>query len=386
MSTFAPPVQRERRQQRPPEAAAMPGPAPGPNLDPNQFQPPPPTDPPQSSGGTPSWYRPRTGGTPFWNDKSGYGTNSDQYNTRTFLAGHNIAVGKSAFENQSQANPNVQRMSWKDLAAAAGITDFQGAKRDPRFEALKSAFYGHVNNAEGNEAERRQYADALRQSLGQRFGEVQEPGSGGGPGGGGGGLGLEGEAGDFIRKLMSGTEGPYTAEVQANMRADAAARRSSDLQNQQRDAYLASVRGSGTTGPAGAAIQAANQRAAQGGLARDVAGIRNEATQANFGARLQGLNQAQTMIQRQYEDRWNKAKNDTDRYRIEQEYDAQMKKIEADKEMAQQQINASAAAGGAARGFEREMFDLRNQRADFEYQRDLPFQLMQYGMGALGGA
>ena len=26
------------------------------------------------------------------------------------------------------------------------------------------------------------------------------------------------------------------------------------------------------------------------------------------------------------------------------------------------------------------------QRADFEYQRDLPFQLMQYGMGALGGA
>jgi len=63
-----------------------------------------------------------------------------------------------------------------------------------------------------------------------------------------------------------------------------------------------------------------------------------------------------------------------------------MKKIEADKEMAQQQINASAAAGGASRSFEREMFDLRNQRADFEYQRDLPFQLMQYGMGALGGA
>ena len=92
------------------------------------------------------------------------------------------------------------------------------------------------------------------------------------------------------------------------------------------------------------------------------------------------------MIQRQYEDRWNKAKNDTDRYRIEQEYDAAMKKIEADKEMAQQQINASAAAGGASRSFEREMFDLRNQRADFEYQRDLPFQLMQYGMGALGGA
>ncbi len=375
---------------RPMQPAAA-APSPSLSLAPaNTNRPPRPTPPAADTAGTrPAWYQPfaGSGGTAFWDPSTGYGTNQDQYNTRTFLAGHNIAVGKSAFENQSANNPNVQRMSWKDLAAAAGITDFQGAKRDPRFEALKSAFYGHVNDAEGNLAERQQYADALRQSLGERFGEVQQPGSGPGSGGPGGQLGFEAELEQLLRSAMRGDDGPFSDEVRNNMRASAKEDAAGQLAATNKMANLSAVRSgnlySGSTGE----TLAENARASDAALNRGFRDIDVQGAQANFDAKLKSRDQALSLLQQRKEEAMANARNAIDRERIKNDYDVaiqgiavQREQIAAQKEAADKASRAEMASGNAWRQHELEKMNLQRQWDVEDYaNRELPFMMGEYG-------
>lgn len=199
---------------------------------------------------------------------------------------------------------------------------------------------------------------------------------------------------DYIRQLLSGEGGPYTGEVVGGLTADAAARRSADLANTNRNLTLAAARG-GVAGPAQQALAASAERDARGGLSSDVTGIKREATLQNHAARVQGLQAGLAEVANRRARDIARAENDTQREAIARRYEAEMADIQArlqisqnelsQQERLQQEANAAAARGGSA-AWDRElqMFNLRNERSDFEYNRDLPFQLYQYGQQAVG--
>lgn len=203
-----------------------------------------------------------------------------------------------------------------------------------------------------------------------------------GPGAGGGQSGtLAGDMEAFIRNLMSGKEGPFSDQMQAGLRAQSAARRSADLESGNRDAVLAATRGGTGNSPVLQSILASNSRGERAGAASDAQNIKFQAATENFKSRLTGLDQAQSTVQREYQDKWNAATNATQRYQVDQEFKAKMAEINSQKELAQQQIAASAGAAGRGRGWDLE--DRADQRAYEQsiYERELPFRLFQYQMG-----
>ncbi len=191
-------------------------------------------------------------------------------------------------------------------------------------------------------------------------------------------------ADDFIRKLMTGEAGPYTAELQSNLSAESASKRAADLKNANEGAYLSAARSGTAFSPGTAATLNANAQTARAGLSSDVAGIRNAATTANFGARIEGLNQFQTLTQREYQDRWNRATDATQRLAIEKEFAAKMAEIEAQKQIAAEGRAAAGAAAGRDQSQWIERFNLQNTREDELYQRDLPIELFRQFGGWLG--
>lgn len=302
-------------------------------------------------------------------NRQGYGFGAPgQDNARALLASRGYAVGKAAWA----ANPEMKRLRWRDVGV------------DIKDRAQQDAFYGHADVGGVDDPERVAHKMRLRSLIGDpRF-----QGTGGGPGGGGGAGGpqqsLEGATEALIRGLMSGKEGPYNDEAISRLTGQATARRAGDLRNANEEAYLAAVRGGTAASPGASATLAANAREARGGLAGDVGSIRQAATTENFKAKLQGLEQAQATISRNFQDRWNKATDATQRLQIEKEYDAAMKKIDADKELAQQSINAAGAAAGRGRAWELEDREAQWAREDMLYQRDLPLLLTQMSLGSYG--
>ena len=242
--------------------------------------------------------RPGTFGSPGFN------------NARAFLADRNIAVGAAA----RAANPGAQGMRWRDIAARAGITDFKGAKKDPRFSALQNAFYGHTNTGDVEDPERVRYKAALlanvqgAPSLGGHGSADTAPGADGG---------APGDPAAAVPDFLTG-DLPYTAGVINSMSADAASKRASDLESAQEELFLSGARG-GAFQPAQQAAARANTQEARSGLSGDIAGIRNTATQANFAAKQQNLDRQLQERQLTLQDQWNRAQNETQRYAIEQE-------------------------------------------------------------------
>jgi hypothetical protein len=113
-----------------------------------------------------------------------------------------------------------------------------------------------------------------------------------------------------------------------------------------------------------------------------VTGIKRDATQANFSARIEGLNQAQQTEQRRFQDKWEMARDDREREQIRLEHEDTLAKLAQEKDLAQQQIGAAGAAAGRSRAWELEDRDWQTNREDFLFQRNLPFQLSEYGLDA----
>jgi hypothetical protein len=186
---------------------------------------------------------------------------------------------------------------------------------------------------------------------------------------------------DFIRKLMSGEEGPYTDQVKAGMRSDSAKARSADVLNANRQATLSAARG-GTSGTV-SSILAANARSGREGVASDTQGINFQAATENAKSKIQGLQAAQDTIQRKYQDAWNKATDATQRAGIQKQFDAAMAKVNADTKIAMEQANSERASGAANRAFLTDQQQREWDREDKVYTRDLPTKT--YQNAGLGG-
>lgn len=232
--------------------------------------------------------------------------------------------------------------------------------------------------------------DALYRSLEGAVGWTPGAGSAGhpgGPGGAGGGPGgqanIESDLEAQVRALMSGDLSPFSDEMQGKLRGDSAKRHAAELLNANQNATLAAARGGTNQSPAQASILAENQRAARSGASQDAREIGFEAAKENYGARIEGINQAQALTQRKYQDKWNAATDATQRYQIQQQYELEMKKMEQEKELAQQQISAAGAAAGRSRNWQLEDQAAQWKREDELYQRDLPIELLRLQLGTL---
>lgn len=301
---------------------------------------------------------------------SGYGYGAPgQDNARALLASRNIAVGGSA----QAANPGAQKMSWRDIAAEAGIEDFKGPKRDPRFRALQDAFYGHADFGGVEDPERAGYKRAMAKGI---IGGARWQGSGGGPGGAGGpGGGPGGDLGSQADRLISdllGGKGPYTEDVVNNMRANAFEDFAGGLSAQNRAAMNRASRSGNLYSASTGAEAAENERVGRAGLARSHRDIESRAAEGNYGAKIQGLQAYQSKLAGEREERIANARNDVEREAIRSQYDQAIKttqmQIDAQREL--QQSAQGAAGGAAARARQWELEDREQQRQWYLEDRD----------------
>lgn len=318
-------------------------------------------------------------------------------NARTLLGERGVAVGRAA----QQANPGAQKLRWRDIAQAAGIEDFRGARRDERFRDLQDAFYGHADVGGVVDPERQRLKTNMLNyyTTGAGAGVGGGGGVGGNYGGGGAGGGsdrwsLEGGTEGFIKELLSGKGGPYSEEVIGRETAEATNRRAADLANANRNAAIAQARG-GVAGPAAAAMLAANSREARGGLSSDVADIRQTATLKNHESRVQGLQAGLQELENRRNYELGQARNANERLSIQRRYDADMAQVNAQLEISKNQLDQAAREAAAGRGaaasaqsreqdFWKERFGMQNERSDYEFQRNLPLEFLNLGMGSLG--
>lgn len=296
-------------------------------------------------------------------------------NYRSYAAQHGFAIGRSA----QAADPSRAKMGWRDTASSIGV-DWSKLDQTGK-NAFVEAVYGHVNPGDIMADQKAEWKAKLGQLAAAN---PNGPGGvGGGAGGGGGASGsVGGDMESFIRDLLNGTQGPYTEEVQAGLREGAQKRRTADILGQNRAATLAAARSGNAGGGGGSpqlqSILAQNAREGSNALAEDNAGIKRDATQANFAARIEGLNQAQALEQRRYQDKWNMAQDDRERQQVQLEHEDRMAALAQEKELAQASAAAAGAAAARNRQWELEDRDAAWQREDFLYQRDLPFRLEDY--------
>lgn len=290
---------------------------------------------------------------------SGYGYGAPgQDNARALLASRNIAVGRSA----QAANPGAQKMRWRDIAAEAGIEDFKGAKRDPRFRALQDAFYGHADFGGVEDPERAGYKRAMAKGI---IGGAGWQGSGGGAGGAGGAGGyggapvnFEGSLQSFITDVLGGKQGPYTDEAVSNLKAGAYDEFAGGLTAANRAAANRARRtGNLYSASTGSALRE-NEQGARQALGKQFRDVDTTAIRENFGARMGALSQGLQKLQSDRDLAIANARNATDRERIAKEYDAAItttrEKIASEEKMASQANAAAGAAAGRGRSWDLE--------------------------------
>jgi hypothetical protein len=338
---------------------------------------------------SPATTRPPANSSGFWLPGQGDASRTGGASARQWLGERGYAVGSSA----QAARPNASKMRWRDIAQMAGVTDFRGAKKDDRFGDIQAAYYGHNASAAGEDPTRTAYRNAidtyLRENEGQYAAGGDSIGTGAGAGGGGstGQPGFEGELEMFLRKAMSGEEGPFDATTRQNMRASAKEDAAGQLAAANRMANLSAARTGNLYSGSAQETAAENTRAADAALGSGFRSIDVQGAQANFDAKLKSRDQALSLLQQRKEEAIANARNALEARRIGNEYDIAIQqiavdreKIAADKAAADSAARAEMASGRAWREHELEKLNLQHGwDVDQFANEQLPFLLGEYG-------
>lgn len=263
-------------------------------------------------------------------------------NTRDYLGSRGFSVGQAA----QAANPNNRRMSWRDIAAAAGIQNYN---RKEHGERLAQAYHGQ--NYAGDNAsdpETARWRENMEKYFTTGAGAAQLGGPGTPGGAGGGGPNLQSQADKLISDLMGGA-GPYTDDVVSGMKANAWEDAAGGISAANRAAMNRASRQGSLYSASTDAEAAQNERAGREGLGRSFRDIESRAAEGNFGAKIQGLQAYQAKIAGERDERMANARNEVERESIRSEYDKAIKttqmQIDAQRDL---QERAQGAAGGAA--------------------------------------
>lgn len=167
-------------------------------------------------------------------------------------------------------------------------------------------------------------------------------------------------------------EGPYTREVQDQMRSGAYEDFAGGLTAENKNAMnRASAQGNLYSASSGAEA-AQNERAGRAALGGANRAISQQAAEGNFAAKIQGLQAYQTRLQGEREERLANAKNAVEREAIKSSYDQAIltTQMQIDQQERASQRSAGAAGSAASREREWQLEDWwRNYDAGIE-QRD----------------
>lgn len=308
-------------------------------------------------------------------------------NARAYLAGRGVVVGRAA----QAATPGAQKMSWRDVAQRAGISDFAGAKKDPRFRDLQDAFYGHADTGGVVDPQRQAWKDALLSNL-QADPAYGGAGGGtdpaGGAGGAAGGGNYASQIPTMISDLMSGKLSPYGQDTIDRLKASAFEDAAGGVEAAKRGVAQRAARTGGLYSASAGSAAAQAEQAGRTDVSNASRQIEQAANEKNFEARQQGLQQGLALLAQEREERMANARNEVERESIRSQYDGLIKstqlKIDADREALDKQLGANAAASGAGYRNQREILDLQHQwdleNRNYEEQWRL-FNALNGGLG-----